>query len=354
MNKKYRKIMLGILLTAGLGVTGCTSVPSVSIEEGMKSIEELDYESAVQAFEQALADPKDRELAYRGEGIAYMGLADYDAAIEAFENALKASDLFVDDVEYDINYYLATAKYKNGDLSGAVEVLDHIIALRPKDGQALFLRGSSKVLGDSYEDGMSDLEQSILLSGKDVQRVIEVFQVLVKAGHEEEGRVYLNNILTDTSLDPTNFEKGSIYFYLGDYENARNSLEQARTGKENKKKEADIILMLGQTYEQLGDKNYAASLYEDYLAVDGEDSEIYNQLGLCKLDAGDYEAALSAFQKALESGTATNEQSLKYNEIVAYEYLGDFTKAKVQIESYLKEYPDDEDAKREYEFLKTR
>lgn len=355
MEMKYRQNMLGILLAAGVCMTGCGRISTEGIDEGMKQVGELDYESALQTFEQAILNNEDPEMAYRGEGIAYMGLTDYGNAIEAFEKALSFSDMFADDVEYDINYYLATAKYKSGDLAGAVTVLDHIIALRPKDAQALFLRGSAKALGDSYEEGVMDLEQSVLLSGKDVGRVTEVYKVLREAGHEEEGRAYLNNVLSDTSMNPTDYEKGWIYYYLGDYENARNSLEQARTsGKEKKYQEEDIILLLGQTYEQLGDKNYAAGLYEDFLSSGGGEAEIYNQLGLCKLDTGDYAAALSAFQNALSLGTATNLQSLKFNEIVAYEFLGDFTKAKVQMESYLKEYPDDAQAKREYEFLKTR
>lgn len=47
-------------------------------------------------------------------------------------------------------------------------------------------------------------------------------------------------------------------------------------------------------------------------------------------------------------------QVLKMNEIVAYERLKDYKKASVLMESYLKTYPDDEEAKREYIFLKTR
>ena len=47
-------------------------------------------------------------------------------------------------------------------------------------------------------------------------------------------------------------------------------------------------------------------------------------------------------------------QSLKFNEIVAYEYLGDFQKAAVLMQSYLLTYPDDKEAKREQEFLQTR
>ena len=47
-------------------------------------------------------------------------------------------------------------------------------------------------------------------------------------------------------------------------------------------------------------------------------------------------------------------QTLKMNEIIAYEHLHEYKKASVLMESYLKSYPDDETAQREYLFLKTR
>lgn len=68
----------------------------------------------------------------------------------------------------------------------------------------------------------------------------------------------------------------------------------------------------------------------------------------------DYEAALTAFQEGMKVENCPCMQSLRFNEIVAYEYLGEFEKAKVLMESYLLTYPDDEEAKREQEFLKTR
>lgn len=355
MKRRNTLKVAGAALLLSLCLSGCGKEPTVNIDEGMAFIESLDYESALQSFEKAILNAEDLELAYRGQGIAYMGMTDYENAIGAFEKSLANADMFPGDVEYDINYYLATAKYKNNDFAGAVEVLDHMIDLRKKDEQALFLRGSAKVLNGSYEEGKADLEQAISLSDKDVERVVEVYKVVKEAGYEEDGRVYLNDLLSDTKKTLTDYEKGRLYYYLSDYENARNSLEQARTSKKEKTyKESDIVLMLGQTYEKLGDVNYAATLYEDYLAGNEENADIYNQLGLCRMGAENYQAALEAFEKALAMAQVNNLQTLKWNQIVCYENLGNFTKAKVLTESYLKEYPDDAAAIREYEFLKTR
>ena len=47
-------------------------------------------------------------------------------------------------------------------------------------------------------------------------------------------------------------------------------------------------------------------------------------------------------------------QTLRYNQIVAYERAGDFAKAKSLMNAYLSSYPDDEAAQREAVFLSTR
>ena len=79
-----------------------------------------------------------------------------------------------------------------------------------------------------------------------------------------------------------------------------------------------------------------------------------NQLGLCKMQTGDYVGALDNFQAAMNIEGNGMMQVLKLNEIIAYERLGEYKNASVLMDGYLKTYPDDEEAKREYTFLQTR
>ena len=69
---------------------------------------------------------------------------------------------------------------------------------------------------------------------------------------------------------------------------------------------------------------------------------------------GNYAAALMAFQNGMQLGDSAMMQTLAFNEIVAYEHMGEFTNAFALMENYLKTYPDDTKAKREYDFLSTR
>lgn len=52
------------------------------------------------------------------------------------------------------------------------------------------------------------------------------------------------------------------------------------------------------------------------------------QSGLCRMNAGSYDQALAAFQAGLQLTPNDMLQTLKYNEITAYEYLGNYAQAK--------------------------
>ena len=55
---------------------------------GYEKLEEPDYASAEQNFNQAVEQGKNLTMAYRGLGICYMNKGDYENAIEAFRTAL--------------------------------------------------------------------------------------------------------------------------------------------------------------------------------------------------------------------------------------------------------------------------
>ncbi|MDD2973042.1 MAG: tetratricopeptide repeat protein [Lachnospiraceae bacterium] len=348
---KLRKIVL-MLLCSGIFMTGCSFLQKhENIDAGMAAIQNQDYNGALSSFETALSSGEDQQLISRGEGIAYMGLTRYDEAIDAFLNGISYNKVGPDNITYDMNYYLATCYYKTGQLKKAINVYDSIVALKPRDAMAYYLRGSVKLDNDEHDEAVTDFETAIELSKKDYDMYICIYQSLDKNGYGEEGQTYLRNLLDQGGTDMSNYDKGRISFYLEDYDSARNYLEEARTETSSN---ADVILTLGKTYEMLGDYNYAASVYNDYLQDDTTQAEVYNQLGLCKLHIQDYQSALETFQAGLQIENNPMMQTMYYNEIVAYEYLQDYKQAAVEMKKYLALYPDDENAKREYEFLQTR
>lgn len=343
-----------VALLASLLLTGCEK-STQNIDAGMAAVEALEYQNALECFEKAIVENENLELAYRGQGLAYLGMTDYEQAITSFEKALSHAGMFVTDTEVDINYYLATAQYKSGQYEEAIKSLDAIAGLREKQDDVYFMRGSIEMQTGNYEAAVNDLNTALANSKNDIGMTIDIYQVFAGSGREAEGKAYLSAALENRLDDMSDYEKGVIYYYMGDYENARNFLEASKSKNGSAGTDRDILLMLGKTYEQLGDSNYAGGLYSKYIEEQGGDPVIYNQLGLCKLATGAYDEARAAFENGIKAeGPNPVLQELKFNQVVAYEYLSDFTKAASLMREYLEVYPDDSDAQREFEFLKTR
>ena len=346
--KKLLSFVFVIFLTF---LTGCGQKEGENIKVGFAAIEQSDYTTAMQCFETAVDAGEDAQLAYRGIGMTYLGMAKYEESIEAFETALSNGGLFAGDLERDINFYMATALYKNGQYTNSGELLDIIIESEKDNVDAHFLRGCIALETGDYENGIYHFDKAIEYS-KDQQSIkICVFEELASNGYDEKGSEYLTGILDD-STKLSDYEQGVVYFYLKDYDSARNHLGLAKQA--GGKNMSSIVYMLGKTYEQLGEYNYASVLYTEYLQDNIGDANIYNQLGICQLELGDTASAIQSFESGLSLGDPSMTQTLKYNQICAYEQATNFTKAKALLDEYLIAYPDDENARREAVFLSTR
>lgn len=348
MKKRIAALFTVFSLSLGI-LAGCGNKENNNVAEGMNKIEGLDYQGAIESFEAALAAGENERLIYRGMGIAYMGLTDYEQAIENLLTCLRLSDGMIQDIDFDVNYYLATAYYKNGDIGDAADTYTAILDLRPEEVDAHYLRGTAYLALDKYEEAQADFDMVLSLTNGDCNRLIDIYRSLETYGYQEIGQEYLQKVLSEKGDKLKDYDKGRIYYYMKDYLQACNYLEKSKdTGT------AESYLYLGKAYEATGDYNYASSVYTGYVAKDSSNAEVYNQLGLCRMQQGEYQMALEAFQAAMQIENNGMMQTLQFNEIVAYEYLSEYQKAAVLMDNYVKTYPDDEVAKREYEFLKTR
>lgn len=320
-----------------------------NVKAGMEAIAALDYKTALDCFALAQENGENERLIARGKGIAYMGMTAYAEAAACFEEALKLSDGLVESIDYDLNYYLASAYTKEGRLEEAEKTYDAILTMKPGEADALFLRGNVRLGLDKSTEASADFELVAAKEPQNYDRLIQIFEVMNYYGLKEEGQTYLTAALERNDNKMTAYDRGRMLYYLEEYQQAYIALEEARSNGG-----AEAYLYLGKAYEATGDYNYASSVYSSYLAKDTSNAEIYNQLGVCEMAKGNYEKALTAFQSGMKAQNNLIQQTLSYNEIVAYEHLGEFQKASVLLQTYLANYPDDEKARREYDFLSTR
>lgn len=351
MKKKF----LNIILTVALGtmlLTGCGSKNSSEYtDQAMASLTVQNYGEALTYFDQAMLGGEDQELIYRGMGLCYMGQGEYRKAISAFESSLANAGMFPGELEYDINYYMAICYYKLGLYNEAISVYDAIATLNPKDYEVYMLRGTMKLYLADVEHAMEDFDTAVSIKKNDYGIYIDVYQCMLDHGYASQGQKYLDVVMTADSKDIEEYDKGRLCFFQQNYTQATTYLERAR---EEGNTSCELITLLGECYKRDAKYEFAAVVYSSYLEKCA-DPLIYNQMGLCYVEQGDYNLALGAFQAG--AGIQENNtcmQTLKLNEIACYEYLHDYDTAAAKLSEYLAIYPGNQDLEREYAFLTTR
>lgn len=347
--KKIRLVTMAIVLVMTLCACG-EKESYTSLAE--KSLAQQNYTEALSGFQKALEMGEDAEVIYRGIGLTYMGQGQYRKAIDAFQSALDHGDMTPADLEYDINYYMAISYYKLGEYTLAINIYDSILALKPA-ADAYYLRGYMKLNLNEMEGCLADFDEAIAMDKYNYSRYLDIFESLRNHGYEDEAQVYLDKMLMADESKFSNYDKARLAFYDGDYEKACNFIELVR---ENEPELVDgaLISFLGECYKRLEKYDYAIAVYGGYVDQT-PDAEIYNQLGLCYFERGDYNQALVAFQNGqnvLENNTCM--QILKLNEIACYEQMYDFATAREKLAEYLETYPVTSELQKEYAFLTTR
>lgn len=347
--KRHGRFLLALfmLLFGAMTLAGCGR-KTTHINSALGKVKEYDYAAAQTELDAAADQNEDPQLLARAQGIAYLGQANFEAAIDSFFKVFTYSKGHVTNIELDTSYYLATAQSKAGKHEDAIQTYNAILGMKEKDPGTYYLRGCEYLELGYFDEAVKDFNTAVEYDKKNADLYIKIYEVLHEFGFDDQGKDYLDHA-NRQNIKLTDMQKGKLYFFRGEYEESRKYLEKARSNDDD-----GAIIYLGKTYEELGDTNYAASLYKTYLEKNTADAKVWNQLGTCQMKAKEYDDALQSFETGLECAGGSEAQALRFNQIVVYEYRGDFQKAAVLMKSYLESYPDDAAAKREYEFLKTR
>ncbi len=324
--------------------------PEYYINLAMAYIELGEYENALTQIGFALQLDSENQAAYRAKGIICIALNDYQNAILAFEQALNLADNFVGTMEYDILDYRAIAELKSGNYKKAIETYTILLNVKYEVQNHYYLRGCAYLVNGNRTAALEDFKQVVKDKNASYDMYLNIYTALSQYGYEEEATQYLSEAITSGKGKKDDyFAKGKIYYYMKDYSNATTNLLSAKDANIS-----EALLYLGKVYSATGDDTQASLMFQQYIEANPTNGDVYNQLGLIKLEQGSYKEALTYFQTGLSSGDLNAKKSLSYNEAITYEYLLDFQTAKEKFAAYIAAYPEDSAAVREYEFLKTR
>ena len=220
-----------------------------------------------------------------------------------------------------------------------------------ENAEAYYMRGVAFLkLGDT-DAAKADFDGAAVMEPNDYEMFLSIYQQYEAINQSAVGDQYLQQVLNNESTGlEDDYQKGSIYYYLGDYEKAATALAKAVEAKKE-----DAMRLMGQVYLAQGDTQSAWVVYQQYKETFGETAESYNGLALCDIADGDYDTALQDIQQGLSLDVSdSSKRDLLYNEIVVYEKKMDFATAKQKAEEFMQLYPDDEAGQKEYDFLITR
>lgn len=319
--KKYQKSLICLLVgAASLSMVGCGTSNKISDQEN-----------------------------YRQYGIRCMESGEYEEAAGAFQLGLDQSKGTVGEMELDLCYYKAEALYLNGDLDGAKEVYDAIIAYN-RDAQAYYLRGCLYYKRGMREEALTDYALALQKDSRNYELYINVAQSLLAYGETEGSTYYLNEALAiKGSKGSDNLYKGRIYYLLGQYDEAVTKLQKA-----SEQGEVKAGFYLAQVYATLGDTQQSEASFQKYLDSGEVCADELCKMGDAQLLNGEYDAAITYLTAALDMEGLTMKQTALKDLVIAYEKIYDFEHAGQYMSEYVALFPEDEEAQREYLFLQTR
>ena len=345
--KRYLQILCAVCMLAGL-LAGCDQKTEENpLQEVYTTMEAKSYMEALVLLDNIEETRGNRQELARLKGICYIGTGQYGVAVESLEKALDYNSGFLKEVDYDINRYLAVAYYNLERYEDAEHVYAAMGDLVPKDAEIQYMHGVTFLKLSRYEEAKNAFDQAVALEPANYDRVIKIYKAFYEYGYRDLGLQYIENAIGNAG-NMNEYDKGRMYYHTEQYNKAVSALENI-----DKDAFPDARLYLGMSYEALGDYNYAVSVYKSAID-DSTDPGLYNHLGVCQMKIGAYKEALATFQEGLKCEGNSFRQALRFNEVIAYEYLADFKKAKELMSVYLRDYPNDTEAQREYDFLKTR
>jgi tetratricopeptide (TPR) repeat protein len=148
-------VLLAILVLAACGDSGKKS--DEHLAAGQKLLDQGKYDAALPELQQAVEQNKDSINARVALGQAYRGLKRYDDALDTFRAAKKID-------RYVVAPHIASAltRVETGQIEIAIDELNHVIELEPKNLQAKILLGRVSMMPYRQPDGTVGVSKASL------------------------------------------------------------------------------------------------------------------------------------------------------------------------------------------------
>lgn len=337
--------MLFALTVGGCGEISLDPDDSGAYDEGIRAIENAEYETASAKLKEAAEVDGRLAESYRAQGIAYFDKGDYKHAEEMFALSLDSMRVVNEEFKEDVNYYRAECFSRMGETTEAQILYEEL-----ENGSKPYL--AYAMLGKIFME--QGLEQKARLyfdmaveDNPDYAVFLVIYDACREALLEADGTAYLEKALALEPKDARDHANlGRVCECLEDYDNAILNLQLAVDDGYT-----PAVCILADIYLEQGNVAAARELYEKEIRNGSDPANGYNGLALCELAQGKADTALQFIQEGLKCENDTMKKSLLFNEVLAYETMRDFDTALRKANEFLLLYPNDEKMKQEKKFL---
>ena len=336
----YQSVIWMCVLLIAIGSPTVASEEAMSLfAEGVKELNAGALDAALETFKQVTAVVPDFADAHYHLGLVYYQKAEFRRAIEAFTRTLE---LLPRDIDALIKLGLASHKAGDMDIADtrvkrafyeqAISAYQTALGIRPHNVEALNNLGLAHQELGRFEDAIAVYEEGLTLSpeqpqlhanlatARDLQAGIyslaahRHYQVGVRAkraGRTEAAIAAWRQVVAESPRYlKVYLQLADLYFERGEYEQAiRTYLSAIELISENQHSQpagtANIFYNLGNSYLRAQQLEAAVSAYQQAVEINPEMISAWANMGTVLLETERFDSAIAACQSALKAHTTT-------------------------------------------------
>ena len=253
-----------------------------------------------------------------------------------------------------ISLFLAAAVLSLGILSGC--------GAESKEAKEARMTGIEQLNAGNYQDAIDSFGKAL----DESDGIVNSFELdVLKYRGEAEYKLadYDYGILAEVDGGKAEYlyYKAASEAAAGQAEDAEKDFAAAEEKAKNSKKSSAAapgvslaFTALASAARDAGDSELAAQYCNQAIERGVSGPEIYNQLAISEMEAGDYESAMSHYEEALSLADSETALVIRQNIAVLYEKEGDFAKALEQFKECQAAGADTPEVQKEIRFLESR
>ena len=303
---------------------------------------------------------------YNTLGIYYYQQGQFDIAINAFESAVKL-DPYLKAPKHNLHQLFrekAFTAMKRKNYSEATDALERIIQLNPLDSRSYTLIADGYAQVNDYVSAIKHYQKALelnpvsKLSKKGLARCYNNYGVTLRnsqkwdeaiATYRKALELQPNFHIARVNLTDAFWQKANTLRNSGEVAKAINTYLELQKLNPN---DTRISSLLGELYLKKGDYSAAVSAFHKVYTSEPDVPQArhnliaaYHQSAQNLIDQRNYQSAINLLQKAVV--IAPDEPNIRVSLAYAFQNIGDYERAQVQLSQVLKDKPNNEQASTE-------